>query len=77
MVVDDQDSNANHETPFPSPFPEQGTTPSSEDDTGAGTTPRPCHLNSPDAGRAVAAARPPPCDNRHPTPDAVPDRLAP
>ncbi|MGC0376793.1 hypothetical protein RKD28_004309 [Streptomyces sp. SAI-229] len=28
-------------------------------------------------GRATTTARPPPRDHRHPTPDAVPDRLAP
>ncbi|MEU2898810.1 hypothetical protein ACWC4E_12130 [Streptomyces sp. NPDC001273] len=58
-------------------FPEQGTTPSSEDDTGAGTTPGPLVLDLLDMGRAAAAARPPHRDSHHPTSDAEPDGLAP
>src|SRR5690606_893526 len=43
MVVDDQDSDANHETPFPGLSVELGITPSPGDDTTAHTTtgPRP------------------------------------
>ena len=77
MVVDDQDSNANHETPFPTLFPEQGIAPSSEDDTGAGTTPRPLSLThrtedgppQPHGRRRATTATP--------ASDAVPDGLAP
>src|SRR5690606_6315550 len=38
MVVDDQDSDANHETPFPGLSVELGITPSPGDDTTARTT---------------------------------------
>ncbi|BET49587.1 hypothetical protein RGQ21_45690 [Kitasatospora aureofaciens] len=46
MVVDDQDSDTNHETPSPELRQEQGTPivcPSSDDGTGTGTTPRAPH----------------------------------
>ncbi|GHE26405.1 hypothetical protein GCM10018771_01120 [Streptomyces cellulosae] len=78
MVVDDQDSNANHVTPFPMLFPEQGTTPSPVDDTGADTAPRPPWLFL--AGSGTGRRRPHGrrrATTASPAPDAVPGCLAP
>ncbi|GHH90598.1 hypothetical protein GCM10017779_10550 [Streptomyces capillispiralis] len=76
MVVDDQDSNANHETPFPTlrragDYPIVGRRHRRGYDAGALVT------SLTGRGTGTAAARPPPRGDRRPTSDAVPDCLAP
>ncbi|GGX82814.1 hypothetical protein GCM10010358_41220 [Streptomyces minutiscleroticus] len=75
MVVDDQDSDANHETPFPKLLKSRG-------DPKAGNGRREYGARSTAAGPAragpgAASARPPPCRNHCPAPGVVLDCLAP
>ncbi|GAA2310448.1 hypothetical protein GCM10010234_63310 [Streptomyces hawaiiensis] len=83
MVVDDQDSDANHVTPFPNAPEEQGIphrrglTPRGYDSGVSGSAASDCPSVRQQPVRVAAAARPPPCSTATPTPGVVPGCLAP